>query len=96
MSYNLFVQEIPNTNPGTMETMPRYAWLEYEDGMWHFLTDLFAEPEESSRSWRRKDHALQELAREGWSVVSPYPEMVSEKGSSQSRISGYGLMWIGD
>ena len=60
-----------------------YAWLEYERGMWHFLTDLFADAGESSRMWSDKLCALEELKQEGWTVISPYP-----------KAFGYGLTCI--
>ncbi len=67
--------------------MQRYAWLEQEEGMWHFLTDLFADPGNSTRKWPDKVQALEELREEGWTVVSPYPD-------NPQKACGYGLMWI--
>lgn len=64
---------------------PRYAWLEHEEGMWHFLTDLFSDPGDSTRSWSDSLGALEELRKEGWTVVAPYPD------SDQSTARGYGL-----
>jgi hypothetical protein len=77
-------------------SMPRYAWLEYEDGMWHFLTNLFANPGDSPRRWHNENAALDELAREGWSVIAPYPDLGSGLVPSHDKITGYGLMWIED
>jgi hypothetical protein len=65
----------------------RYAWLEHEEGVWHFLTNLFADPGESTRRWPDSLRALEELRQEGWTVVSPYPD-------SHSDACGYGLRWL--
>jgi hypothetical protein len=69
--------------------MHQYAWLELEDDMWHFMTSLTAEPEESSRRWRDRQCALAELSQEGWSVVRPYPGISEMR--SESGVQGYGL-----
>ncbi len=74
-------------------TMHRYGWLEHEEGMWHFLTDLFADPVESTRSWSNKVEALEELRREGWTVISPYPERPLNSRRAPDGTCGYGLMW---
>jgi hypothetical protein len=61
--------------------------------MWHFLTNLFSDPAKSTRRWPNKQRALEELAREGWTMLYPYPE----HGPMQMRAhstSGFGLMWI--
>ncbi len=68
--------------------MLRYAWLEQEEGKWHFLTDLFADPKASTRSWPDSLRALEELRREGWMVVAPYSD--SDRSSC-----GYGLRKTG-
>jgi hypothetical protein len=70
----------------------RYAWLEQEEGVWHFLTDLFADPRDSTRSWTDKLRALEELKKEGWAVISPYPGK-PHADATRSTYSGYGLMW---
>jgi hypothetical protein len=74
--------------------MHRYAWLEHEEGMWYFLTDLFADPGESNRRWSDKMRALDELRREGWAVISPYPDKSPNSRRLPTRTCGYGLMWI--
>jgi len=71
----------------------RYAWLEHDEGMWHFLTDLFADPGESTRSWPDHTRALEELSNEGWTVISPYPEKPLSPQEQTERTCGYGLMW---
>jgi hypothetical protein len=71
----------------------RYAWLELEEGAWHFLTDLLADPRDSTRCWTDRLRALEELKKEGWAVISPYPrEMLPDPAGS--TCSGYGLMWV--
>jgi hypothetical protein len=65
----------------------RYAWLEHEEGTWHFLTNLFADPGDSTRCWPDRLRALEELREEGWTVVSPYPD-------SHESARGYGLRWV--
>jgi hypothetical protein len=75
------------TTMGWNSPMQRYAWLEQEEGNWHFLTDLFADPGDSTRRWSDRFRALEELKEEGWSVVSPYPDC-------HESASGYGLRWI--
>jgi hypothetical protein len=73
----------------------RYAWLEHEQGMWHLLTDLFAYPEDSTRRWSDSQHALDELIKEGWTIVSSYPEDSTVVRPSCDGAWGYGLMWVG-
>jgi hypothetical protein len=75
--------------PNTM--VNRYAWLEHEKGLWHFLTSLFAGPEESTRRWSDKQHAFDELKREGWVIVGSYPENPSMSQPDCGGASGYGL-----
>jgi hypothetical protein len=70
----------------------RYAWLEYEDGIWHFLTSLFADPSESTRRWHDRQCALDALSHEGWTIISSYPEQHSMNRSSDNCLQGYGLM----
>lgn len=72
----------------------RYAWLEKEGNMWHFLTNLFADPATSTRRWTNKQRALEELTREGWTVLYPYPEQSSHRETARGSACGYGLMWI--
>lgn len=72
----------------------KYAWLEYEGGVWHFLTDLFEDPGKSMRRWTDEQCALQELENEGWIVVYPYNEQIKMKQRSDGGACGYGLMWI--
>jgi hypothetical protein len=75
--------------------MTRYAWLEHEKGMWHLLTNLFADPEESTRKWSDSQHALDELSREGWSIVRAYPENLPIAPPTCDGAWGYGLIWVG-
>ena len=72
--------------------LSRYAWLENEEGIWHFLTDLLADPGESTRSWTDSLRALEDLRKEGWTVISPYPEAPSFSRDSNEEACGYGLM----
>jgi hypothetical protein len=73
-----------------LELSPQsYAWLELEAGMWHFLTHICADPLKSTRRWSDKSLALDELKREGWTVVRPYPQLPSVEPSD--RVYGYGL-----
>ena len=73
----------------------KYAWLEHEEGMWHLLTDLFAYPEDSTRKWSDSQRALDELMKEGWTIVSEYPEDLPISRPSCQGAWGYGLMWVG-
>ena len=82
----------PSLNSCHEAPQHRYAWLELEDGMWHFLTSLFADPAESTRRWSDKKRALTELLNEGWAVVRSYPEPIAMERRSGNRIYGYGLM----
>ncbi len=70
--------------------MQRYAWLEFDKGMWHFLTNLYARPGESTRQWSDRQLAIAELMKEGWDIVRAYPERdpMAEGGE---RVFGYGL-----
>ena len=52
--------------------MSQYAWLELDEGRWHFLTNLLAEPEDATRRWSDCQQALAELQSEGWIIVRPY------------------------
>lgn len=70
--------------------MHRFAWLELDEGMWHLLTHLAAEPAASTRRWSDRQHALTELMEEGWTVVRPYPQELTMKGTGES-VFGYGL-----
>jgi hypothetical protein len=72
--------------------MHRYAWLEHEDGEWHFLTSLFADTGESTRKWADERHALDELRDEGWIIVRPYPEKPLTARQSGDCLCGYGLV----
>ena len=73
----------------------RYAWLEHEKGNWHFLIDLFADVQKSTRKWPTKQSAFDELNKEGWIVIGSYPENHSMPQKSCGEAPGYGLMWIG-
>jgi hypothetical protein len=94
LSYSIFDREITAEGMSTSAPVNRYAWLEHEGGMWHFLTDLFADPVKSTRRWSDKQLALEELMQEGWTVVYPYPEQFHAQRHSSDRACGYGLMWV--
>ncbi len=79
--------------PGSLTS--RYAWLEHEDGTWHFLTSLFADSMESTRRWSNRQHALDELIKEGWVVIGSYPENSSVPRPDCGGAGGYGLMQVG-
>jgi hypothetical protein len=79
-----------NTCPQTQ--MHRYAWLEHENGAWHFLTSLFADTAESTRRWSDRQCALDELKAEGWTVIRPYFERLSKEKHSGNSPHSYGLM----
>jgi hypothetical protein len=93
-------EEIHGNTPGhqksfsasKIEPLLRYAWLEQEDELWHFLASPFASPAESTRKWPDEREALDELEHEGWKVVGPYPgQFLKESGSI---LRGYGLKRI--
>lgn len=90
----IFEQDLPVQYVNFNSPKRRYAWLEKEGNMWHFLTNLFADPEKSTRRWANKQRALEELTREGWTVLYPYPERGSQHRPVRSGACGYGLMWI--
>ena len=71
--------------------MYRYAWLEFDGGMWHLVKDLFADPGKSTRRWSDRECALTDLMEEGWTVVRPYSSKPA-MGENQGGISGYGLV----
>ncbi len=93
ISNNIFEQNYSFSHVAFNAPKRRYAWLEKEKNMWYFLTNLFADPAKSTRRWSNKQHALEELTREGWTVLYPYPEHGPTQGRTHST-SGYGLMWI--
>lgn len=78
--------------PGALTS--RYAWLEHEEGTWHFLTSPFSDSMESTRSWSSRQHALDELTREGWFVIGVYPENSSVSQPDCGGAGGYGLMQV--
>ena len=55
-------EHAPNARP--MVAMHRHAWLEDKAGLWHFLTDLFADLHDSNRRWSGRQRALDELLKE--------------------------------
>ena len=69
--------------------MDRYAWLEYEDGLWHFVTTLFENPSDATRRWYDRQRAMDDLKKEGWTVVRPYRKRPSVR--AEDWASGYGL-----
>jgi hypothetical protein len=73
----------------------RYAWLEHEEGSWHFLTSLFDEPTRATRRWGNRQRALNELTKEGWVIVGAYPELASMPSPDGGGARGYGLMQVG-
>lgn len=79
--------------PNTLAS--QYAWLEHEKGIWHFLTSLFADPKESTRRWSNRQHALDELIKEGWMIIGSYPENPSTQRPACGGSRGYGLMRVG-
>jgi len=88
----------PDYSPGDMipeASAGRYAWLEYEKGKWYLLTNLFANVQESTRSWLTKQCALDELTGEGWMIVGAYPENQATAQTSCGEALGYGLQWSG-
>jgi hypothetical protein len=91
---NIFDQDFSVSCINLNTTKRRYAWLEKEGNMWHFLTNLFADPTKSTRRWANKQRALEELTKEGWTVLYPYPEQSSPERRVRSSACGYGLMWI--
>lgn len=93
ISNRIFEEDFSFSHMHINASKRRYGWLEKEGNMWHFLTNLFADPANSTRRWSNKQHALEELTSEGWTVMRPYPE----HGLMQHRspeACGYGLMWI--
>ncbi len=72
------------------ESTCRYAWLEFDNGMWHFLTSLCADPQSSTRRWSDGKQALMDLIGEGWAVVREYPGM-PRIDDTRGRVYGYGL-----
>jgi hypothetical protein len=94
LANNLFDEDFSVSYINLNTAKRRYAWLEKEGNMWHFLTNLFADPEKSTRRWANKQRALEELTKEGWTVLYPYPEQSSPERSVRSSACGYGLMWI--
>ena len=73
-----------------MDQNNEYAWLEYDNGMRHFITRLFADAANSTRRWFDEQCALDELTEEGWTIVHSYPDASTEH-QSQNGVHGYGL-----
>jgi hypothetical protein len=71
--------------------MQRYAWLEYDNSMWHLLADLSADPEESARRWLDRQDALSELMAEGWIMISRHPSgLTSRETGEEVYVYGFG------
>ena len=76
------------------QIQPLYGWLEYEGGLWHFVTDLFSDPSASARRWIDREGALDELSHEGWTVIRAYPEPHPMNRNSENCLHGYGLIRV--
>jgi hypothetical protein len=88
----LTVEEMPRASISSRKTTAgRYAWLEMEDGMWHFVTDVLADPSRSVRRWSDKQLALEELNNEGWTVVHEYRRSFAAGRRSAQCLQGCGL-----
>ena len=73
--------------------MQRYAWLEYDNSMWHLLADLSADPEESARRWLDRQDALSELRAEGWIMISRHPSgLTSRETGEEVYVYGFSRM----
>jgi hypothetical protein len=72
--------------------MPQLAWLEFNDGRWHLIADVRADPSPENRIWSNEDGALAELKEEGWIVSGCYPNELSDKLGLGDKFHGYGLM----
>jgi hypothetical protein len=93
ISYNIFDQEFLFSSTSINAPKCRYAWLEQDRGIWHLLTNLFADPAKSTRRWSNRQDAIEELENEGWTVLYPYPDTLPKK-KGRKLACGYGLMWI--
>ena len=69
--------------------MQRFAWLESDGHTWNLLMQLDADPSASTRRWSDERRALTELAKEGWTVIRPYPPL--PPGMGNEVVCGYGL-----
>ena len=94
IAYSMFDTEHYQSVAEPVAPTQKYAWLEHEGGLWHFLTNLFEDPGKSMRKWSDEQSALKELEIEGWVVVYPYSEKLSMNRKCEGRACGYGLMWI--
>ncbi len=66
--------------------MNRYAWLDFEGGAWHLLTDS---PESLPRRWADRNLALSQLAEEGWSISGPFPRRSGPDPASNQGLYGF-------
>ncbi len=66
--------------------MNRYAWLEFDGGTWHLLTDNRENP---SRRWADKGLALSELAEEGWKISGPFPKRFGLDPTANEGLYGF-------
>ncbi len=69
--------------------MNRYAWLEFNEGTWHLLTD---NPGNPSRRWADKTAALSELAKEGWNISGPFPKCYGLDPTYKPSLGGFILI----
>ncbi len=71
--------------------MYQYAWLEFDEGKWHFHTNLYDFSTESTKCWPNRHLALTELRDEGWRIVRAYPGGQRIEDEDGESVDGYGL-----
>jgi hypothetical protein len=70
----------------------QYAWLERCEGSWYLFTNIRDDSVNTSRKWQDRDQAMTELIQEGWIVLCPYPNDLSNKPDLESIYQGYALI----
>jgi len=68
------------------EIAVEYAWLGKDEGYWCFYSES---SEGNKRQWQDREHAINELEKEGWSITTAY----YEKGPEQ-QFCAYGMVRI--
>ena len=94
IAYGLIPADPFHDTPEANRPTRKYAWLEYDEGFWHFLTNPFADPNRAARKWNDEHGALRELENEGWIVVYPYNQNNPLDDTSGEQACGYGLMRV--
>ena len=66
------------------EIIVEYAWLGKDETFWSFYSENSGA---NKRQWEKREHAVKDLMKEGWSITALY----YEEGSEQ-ELCAYGMV----